>query len=70
MPGALCEGDFALAVVAGCPLPLSGIGYRGKRMSGARRARGLDRFLHGIFAGLYCTSWTFYRGIGNAAQTP
>jgi len=31
MPGALCEGNIALAVVTGCPLPLSGIGYLEER---------------------------------------
>jgi len=69
MPGALCEGNFSLAVVTGYPLLLSGIGYLEERMSGALRARGLERFVHGIFAGIYRTAWTFYSGVGNAAQT-
>jgi PAS domain S-box-containing protein len=69
MPGPLFEGSFVLAVVTGYLLLLFGIGYLGERKFDALRARGLDRYVYVFSAGVYCTSWTFYGCIGNAAQT-
>jgi len=68
MPGPLFEGSFVLAVVTGYLLLLFGIGYLGERKFDALRARGLDRYVYVFSAGVYCTSWTFYGCIGNAAQ--
>ncbi|MHB1040018.1 MAG: hypothetical protein ACYC34_06785, partial [Desulfobacteria bacterium] len=69
MPGPLFEGSFVLAVVTGYLLLLFGIGYLGERKFDSLRARGLDRYVYVLSAGVYCTSWTFYGCIGNAAQT-
>ncbi len=69
MPGPLFDGSFVLAVMTGYLLLLFGIGYLGERKFDALRARGLDRYIYVFSAGVYCTSWTFYGCIGNAAQT-
>ncbi|RJP19787.1 MAG: PAS domain S-box protein [Deltaproteobacteria bacterium] len=68
MPGTLFQGGFVLAVLTGYLLLLFGIGYLGERKFDAIRARGLDRYVYVFAAGVYCTSWTFYGCIGNAAQ--
>ncbi len=69
MPGPLFQGEFVIAVVTGYLLLLFGVGYLGERKFDALRARGLDRYVYVFAAGVYCTSWTFYGCIGNAAQT-
>jgi PAS domain S-box-containing protein len=68
LPGPLFQGGFVLAVLTGYLLLLFGIGYLGERKFDAIRARGLDRYVYVFAAGVYCTSWTFYGCIGNAAQ--
>jgi PAS domain S-box-containing protein len=69
MPGPVFEGSFVLAVVTVYLLLLFGVGYLGERKFDALCARGLDRYVYVFSAGVYCTSWTFYGCIGNAAQT-
>ena len=69
MPGPLFDGNFVLAVVTGYLLLLFGVGYLGERKFDFLRARGIDRYVYVFSAGVYCTSWTFYGCIGNAAQT-
>jgi Na+/proline symporter len=68
VPGPRFQGGFLLAVVAGYLLLLFGFAYLGERKFGSLRSRGLDRYVYALAAGVYCTSWTLYGCIGNAAQ--
>ncbi|MCL5885244.1 MAG: hypothetical protein M1377_07915, partial [Deltaproteobacteria bacterium] len=68
MPLPLFSGPAVLALITVYLLALFGIGYLGERRFDAIRARGLDRYIYVFAAGVYCTSWTFYGCIGNAAE--
>jgi PAS domain S-box-containing protein len=68
MPSPLFSGPAILAVISAYLLLLFGIGYFGERRFHAIRARGLDRYIYVLAACVYCTSWTFYGCIGNAAE--
>ena len=68
MPAPLFSGPAVLALITVYLLALFGIGYLGERRFDAIRARGLDRYIYVFAAGVYCTSWTFYGCIGNAAE--
>ncbi len=67
MPSPLFSAPVVLATITAYLLLLFGIGYLGERRFGAIRERGLDRYIYVFAAGVYCTSWTFYGCIGNAA---
>ena len=67
MPAPLFSAPAVLALITAYLLLLFGIGYVGERRFDAIRARGLDRYIYVFAAGVYCTSWTFYGCIGNAA---
>jgi len=69
MPAAIFSGPAVLALITAYLLALFGIGYLGERRFDAIRARGLDRYIYVFAAGVYCTSWTFYGCIGNAATS-
>jgi PAS domain S-box-containing protein len=64
----LISGGALLILVTVYLLGLFGIGYLGERRFHALTARGLDRYIYVFAAGIYCTSWTFYGCIGNAAE--
>ncbi len=68
MPGPIFPGSAALLLITAYLLLLFGIGYLGERKFDRFRARGWDRYIYVLAAGVYCTSWTFYGCIGNAAQ--
>ncbi|MCL5965844.1 MAG: ATP-binding protein [Deltaproteobacteria bacterium] len=68
MPAPLFPESAVLLVVVGYLFLLFGIGYLGERKFDLFRARGWDRYIYVLAAGVYCTSWTFYGCIGNAAQ--
>ncbi len=68
MPAPLIPGAALLVLVTAYLLGLFGIGYLGERHFHALKARGLDRYIYVFAAGVYCTSWTFYGCIGNAAE--
>jgi PAS domain S-box-containing protein len=69
MPAPLFPGHAVLLLITAYLLLLFGIGHLGERKFDAFRARGWDRYIYVFAAGVYCTSWTFYGCIGNAAQT-
>lgn len=68
MVPALFPAPAVLLVVVGYLFLLFGIGYLGERKFDDLRARGLDRYIYVLAAGVYCTSWTFYGCIGNTAR--
>ncbi|MGE5753447.1 MAG: ATP-binding protein [Deltaproteobacteria bacterium] len=68
MPAPLFSETAVLALITAYLLALFGIGYLGERRFAAIRARGLDRYIYVFAGGVYCTSWTFYGCIGNAAE--
>lgn len=68
MPAPLFPGPFVLVLVVGYLFLLFGIGWLGERKFDSLRERGWDRFVYVLAAGVYCTSWTFYGCVGNAAQ--
>ncbi|GAB4367556.1 MAG: hypothetical protein Kow00128_12180 [Deltaproteobacteria bacterium] len=69
MPAPLFSGPTVLLLVTAYLLLLFGIGFLGERKFDRFRARGWDRYIYVLAAGVYCTSWTFYGCIGNAAQS-
>ncbi|MBI5575827.1 MAG: PAS domain S-box protein [Deltaproteobacteria bacterium] len=68
MPPPLFSGTAVLALISAYLLLLFGVGYLGERWFPAIRERGLDRYIYVFAACVYCTSWTFYGCIGNAAE--
>ncbi len=60
---------MVLLLVTAYLLLLFGIGFLGERRFDRFRERGWDRYIYVFAAGVYCTSWTFYGCIGNAAQS-
>ncbi len=68
MPGPIFPGAAVLLLITAYLLLLFGIGYLGERKFELFKARGWDRYIYVFAAGVYCTSWTFYGCIGNAAQ--
>jgi len=68
MPAPLFPGSALLLVVIGYLCLLFGVGWLGERGFGRLRRVGLDRYVYVLAAGVYCTSWTFYGCIGNAAR--
>ncbi len=68
MPGPIFPGGAVLFLITAYLLLLFGIGYLGERKFDRFRARGWDRYIYVFAAGVYCTSWTFYGCVGNAAQ--
>lgn len=69
MPGPVFPGSMVLLLVTAYLLLLFGVGYLGERKFDRFRAGGWDRYVYVFAAGVYCTSWTFYGCIGNAAQS-
>lgn len=69
MPAPVFSGSVVLFLITGYLLLLFGVGYLGERKFERFRALGWDRYIYVFAAGVYCTSWTFYGCIGNAAQS-
>ncbi len=68
MPKPIFPGTAVLCLMTAYLALLFGIGYLGERKFDSFRARGWDRYIYVFAAGVYCTSWTFYGCIGNAAE--
>lgn len=68
MPAPLFRESVVLLVAVCYLFLLFGVGYLAERKFDRLRTLGLDRYIYVLAAGVYCTSWTFYGCIGNAAQ--
>ncbi|MGE5664364.1 MAG: sensor histidine kinase [Deltaproteobacteria bacterium] len=68
MPGPIFPGTALLVLIVAYLLLLFAIGWLGERKFEFFRSRGWDRYIYVFAGGVYCTSWTFYGCIGNAAQ--
>jgi len=69
MPAPAFSGTTVLLLITAYLLLLFGVGFLGERKFDRFRERGWDRYIYVFAAGVYCTSWTFYGCIGNAAQS-